>query len=134
MATQKREQEVPSARQVEVAVDMLKLMADPTRLLILHALSHGEHSVNELADHVGAQPAAVSQHLAKLRLAQVVRTRRDGTRVFYETRVVHVRQLVEEALYHAHHVVSEQDDHGPTSRTKESRTARRFEAASRKQT
>ena len=117
MATQKREGEAPTARQVEVAVDMLKLMADPTRLRILHALSHGEHSVNELADHVGAQPAAVSQHLAKLRLAQVVRTRRDGTRMFYETQDVHVRQLVDEALYHADHLIADHADHGPTGGT-----------------
>ena len=47
------------------------------------ALLHGEHSVNELADHVGARPPAVSQHLAKLRAAGLVRTRRDGNRIFY---------------------------------------------------
>lgn len=123
MATQKPQQEAPTARQVAVAVDMLKLMADPTRLRILHALSHGEHSVNELADHVGAHPAAVSQHLAKLRLAQVVRTRRDGTRVFYETRDVHVRQLVDEALYHADHLVSDHADHAPTPATRRRGTA-----------
>lgn len=123
MATQKRQKEVPTARQVEVAVDMLKLMAEPTRLRILHALSHGEHSVNELAGHVGAQPAAVSQHLAKLRLAQVVRTRRDGTRVFYETQDVHVRQLVDEALYHADHLVSGHADHARTRPTRRRHTA-----------
>ena len=60
---------------------MLKLLGDETRLRVIWALLEGEHSVNELADIVGAQPAAVSQHLAKLRLARLVRSRREGTRI-----------------------------------------------------
>jgi DNA-binding transcriptional ArsR family regulator len=81
------------------------LLADETRLRILWALLHGEHSVKDLADHVGAQPAGVSQHLAKLRLARLVRTRRDGTRIFYVVENAHVRRLVEEAISHVDHVI-----------------------------
>jgi DNA-binding transcriptional ArsR family regulator len=95
----------PGPEQVELAVEMLKLLADPTRLRILWALLHGEHSVSNLAEHVGAQPAAVSQHLAKLRMARVVRVRREGNRMFYAADNAHVRRLVEEALFHADHVV-----------------------------
>lgn len=84
---------------------ILKLIADPTRLRVLSALLHGEHSVNRLAEHVGAQPSAVSQHLSKLRLGHLVRTRREGTHVFYTAENEHVRSIVEEALFHANHVV-----------------------------
>jgi DNA-binding transcriptional ArsR family regulator len=94
----------PADEQVALAADMLKLLADGTRLRILWALLHGEHSVNELAAHVGAQPAGVSQHLAKLRLARLVKVRRDGTRMFYAAENTHVRRLVEEALFHADHL------------------------------
>jgi DNA-binding transcriptional ArsR family regulator len=97
--------EIPTDEQVCEAVDTLKLIADPTRLRILWALLHGEHSVNLLAEHVGAQPAAVSQHLSKLRLGHLVRTRREGTHVFYVAQNDHVRRIVEEALFHADHVV-----------------------------
>src|SRR5580692_4836897 len=83
---------------------MLKLLGDDTRLRIIWALLHREHSVSELAELVGAQPAGVSQHLAKLRLARLVRTRRDGTRIFYVVDDAHVRSLVEEVLSHADHV------------------------------
>ena len=103
--------EAPTDEQVDEAVDTLKLIADPTRLRILWALLHGEHSVNLLADHVGAQPAAVSQHLAKLRLGRLVRTRREGTHVFYFAQNSHVRRLVEEALFHADHIVQGLADH-----------------------
>jgi DNA-binding transcriptional ArsR family regulator len=96
----------PSQEEFQSAVGMLKLLGDETRLRIIWALLDGEHSVNELADLVGAQAAGVSQHLAKLRLARLVRTRRDGTRIFYVTDDVHVRRLVEEVLSHADHVTS----------------------------
>jgi len=91
--------------QVALAADTLKLLSDPTRLKILWSLLHGEHSVSELADHVKAQPAAVSQHLAKLRTAQLVKVRRDGNKMFYLTDNEHVRKLIEEALSQADHVI-----------------------------
>jgi len=118
-----QEAEMPTGEQVDEAVDTFKLLADPTRLRILWALLHGEHSVNLLAEHVGAQPAAVSQHLAKLRLAHMVRTRREGTHVFYLAQDDHVRRIVEEALFHADHVVQglpdhdEHPSHQPVTRT-----------------
>ena len=92
--------------QFGLAVDTFKLLADNTRLRILWALLHGEHSVGELADHIGAQPPAVSQHLAKLRMSHLVHVRRDGNKIFYAADDAHVRHLVEEALFHTDHVVS----------------------------
>ena len=91
------------------------MLSDPTRLRIVWALLHGEHSVNELAAIVGARPAAVSQHLAKLRLSRVVSQRRDGVRMYYTADDTHVRQLIHEALYHGDHVVQALPDHGPTT-------------------
>lgn len=94
-----------------MAVATLKLLADETRLRLVWALLHGEHAVGELADHVGAQPANVSQHLAKLRLARLVRVRRDGNRVLYRIENAHVRRLLEEALFHTNHVRQGLPDH-----------------------
>jgi len=101
----------PDDEQVELAVETFKLLADNTRLRILWALLHGEHSVNNLAAHVGAQPAGVSQHLAKLRMARLVKVRREGNRMFYAAENAHVRQLVAQALFHADHVVGDLPDH-----------------------
>jgi DNA-binding transcriptional ArsR family regulator len=83
---------------------MLKLLGDETRLRVIRELMGGEHSVNELAQLVGARPAAVSQHLAKLRLARLVRSRRDGTKVFYVLDDAHVHRIVDDVLTHAEHV------------------------------
>jgi DNA-binding transcriptional ArsR family regulator len=63
---------------VELAVEIFKMLADATRVRIVLALRDGELSVNTLAKVVGKSPAAVSQHLAKLRLARMVATRHGG--------------------------------------------------------
>lgn len=106
--------DLPTADQVDLAVRTFRLLGDGTRLRILWALLHAEYSVGELASMVGAQPAAVSQHLAKLRLTRLVRTRREGTRIYYAAEDVHVVQLLREALYHADHVSQGLPDHSPS--------------------
>jgi DNA-binding transcriptional ArsR family regulator len=98
---------IPTATELQDAVEMLKLLGDETRLRIIWALLREEHSVNELSERIGAQPAAVSQHLAKLRLARLVRSRREGTRIFYVADDLHVRRLVEDVLSHADHIGAE---------------------------
>ena len=107
----------PGDAEVDAAVRVLKLLADPTRLRIVWALLHGEHSVNALADHVGAKPPAVSQHLAKLRAADLVRVRRDGNRLFYAARNEHIERLASEALLHADHLVTGGRHHHPGTKT-----------------
>ena len=100
-----------------MAVHVFKLLADSTRLRIIWALLHGEHSVNDLADHVGARPTAVSQHLAKLRLARLVRTRREGNRIFYAAENEHIEGLARDALLHADHIVGGASHHRRRTRS-----------------
>ena len=75
------------------------------------ALRDGELSVNTLAEVVGKSPAAVSQHLAKLRLRRMVTTRHEGTRVFYRLANEHAQQLVSGALFQAEHSIEDQPRH-----------------------
>ena len=79
------------------------MLADATRVQILWALIDGERSVSELAERAGKAPASVSQHLAKLRMARLVRTRRDGTTIFYRLDNDHVSRLITDAVYNAEH-------------------------------
>ena len=101
----------PPPEQVDLAVEVFRMLADATRVRMLWALLDEELSVNELAEAVGKPPAGVSQHLAKLRLARLVRTRRQGTQIFYRIENSHVRQLVEDAIYHADHAAPGVPDH-----------------------
>lgn len=74
---------MPDEAEVSAAADAFRMLADPTRVKILWALMHGENSVACLADLAEVSPTAVSQHLAKLRLAGLVKGRRQGTFVYY---------------------------------------------------
>lgn len=94
---------MPDERQVALAADAFRLLADPTRIRILWALLQGETSVNCLAELVDASPSGVSQHLAKLRLAGLVHGRRQGTFMYYTAGSNHLRVLLDEALFHADH-------------------------------
>jgi DNA-binding transcriptional ArsR family regulator len=60
-----------------------RALADPKRLCVVERLADGERSVSELSRDVGCQVPNMSQHLAVLRSAGLVCTRRDGSTVFY---------------------------------------------------
>lgn len=62
---------------------LLKQLANEQRLLILCKLMEGECAVSDLASHVGLAQSATSQHLAKLRDAGLLNTRRDAQNVYY---------------------------------------------------
>ena len=89
--------------QAGLVVEVFRMLADATRVQVLWSLTHREMSVNELAEHVGKPASSVSQHLAKLRMARLVRTRREGPTIFYSLENDHVRQLVIDAVCNAEH-------------------------------
>ena len=63
---------------------VLKTLADPTRRAIFERLSRGgEQTVRVLTGHSGVSQPAVSKHLAVLRLAGLVRDRREGRQTHY---------------------------------------------------
>lgn len=82
------------AKADEVAAT-LAAMANPKRLLVLCTLLSGEKSVGDLADIVQLSPAALSQHLAKMRALRLVATRREGQTIFYSLASPEVRALLE---------------------------------------
>lgn len=89
--------------QVRLVVEVFRMLADPTRVRVLWTLVDRELSVNELAERIGKPAPSVSQHLAKLRMARLVRTRRAGTTIFYSLENEHVRRLVIDAVFNAEH-------------------------------
>lgn len=90
---------------VELAVEVFTMLADATRVRLVLALRDGEQSVNSLAERVSKSPTAVSQHLAKLRMARMVSTRQDGNRVFYRLVDDHASKLVQDAIHQSEHSI-----------------------------
>ncbi|WP_406423102.1 metalloregulator ArsR/SmtB family transcription factor [Streptomyces sp. NBC_00873] len=75
--------EDPPAGVLAEAAAAFGLLASSARLHIMWSLAQGESDVTHLAERVGGTLPAVSQHLTKLRLAGLVRSRRDGRRQVY---------------------------------------------------
>ena len=87
------------------------MLSDTTRVRLLWALIDQELPVNELAARVDKPAPSVSQHLAKLRMARLVRTRRKGTQVFYRLENEHVARPVRDGVYNAEHAGPEVPRH-----------------------
>lgn len=101
----------PSGEQARAAADLLRLVAEPTRLRLLAALAVADRDVTELTDLTGVPRPAVSQHLSRLRLGGLVEARAEGRRRIYAVRNGHVRRLVTETLAHADHLMGGLPDH-----------------------
>lgn len=97
-----REHALSASMTAEVA-EIFKAMSDPTRVRILHALSHAELCVGDLAAVLGMKEPAVSHQLRLLRGLRVVRARRDGKLVYYTLDDDHVLTLFELSLEHVGH-------------------------------
>jgi DNA-binding transcriptional ArsR family regulator len=104
-------QEPAHNERLTVAVEVLGLLADRTRLALLRRLGEGEADVTTLTEACAASRTSVSQHLARLRLAGLVTTRKEGRRVVYALRHGHLRRLVEEALSVADHQIGHLPPH-----------------------
>jgi DNA-binding transcriptional ArsR family regulator len=63
--------------------EVLRTLASPRRLEIIHRLAEGPCEVGRLAEDIGASQPNVSQHLAVLRAAGIVEAERDGREVRY---------------------------------------------------
>ena len=79
-------------RVYERQAEVCKAFANPIRLQLLDALSEGERPCSELQIEIGISKANLSQHLAVLKSAGIVVTRRDGTRVLCALAIPEVEQ------------------------------------------
>lgn len=105
------DESTPPGETVETASTLLRMLADPTRMRILWLLGAREYDVTALTEELGSARPAVSQHLAKLKLAGLVHSRKSGQRSLYSVRGVHVRELLAEVFSAADHHVNDLPDH-----------------------
>ena len=84
-----------------VGAELLKAMAHPLRLAIMHSLTTGPQCVHELVDATGASQPLVSQHLRVLRAADLLVRERRGREVVYSVADDHINHIVVDAVDHA---------------------------------
>lgn len=69
---------------MDLLTSILRALADPTRCKILELLREGSRSVSELAQHFSMSRPAISKHLAILRDAELVASKRQGRQQIHE--------------------------------------------------
>lgn len=74
---------VQLAKQSETAARLLRVMSNKHRLRVLCGLVGGEKSVGQLNDEIPVSQSVLSQHLAVLRRARLVQTRREAQVIYY---------------------------------------------------
>jgi ArsR family transcriptional regulator len=88
---------------IERLAGLFATLSDPTRLRILEALLDGEMNVGELVQRIGLSKSAVSHQLRGLRDRRLVRTRRQGRKVYVALDDAHVADLFHRGLDHILH-------------------------------
>lgn len=84
---------LPEEEVTDIA-DFFKVFGDPTRLRILFMLDSGEANVNTISGNLGISQSVASQHLKLLRVARLVRWRKDGKNVIYSLNDEHISRIL----------------------------------------
>mgnify|MGYP003625781897 CR=1 FL=1 len=83
------------AKKSAQAEEFLRELANARRLMVLCLLLEGELSVGELNDKIALSQSALSQHLARLRDAGFVTTRRESQTIYYALADANVKTVME---------------------------------------
>ena len=84
---------LPEEEVTDIA-DFFKVFGDPTRLKILFLLDSGEANVNSISANLGISASVASQHLKLLRVARLVRWRKDGKNAIYSLNDEHISRIL----------------------------------------
>lgn len=88
---------------------IFKVMADPTRLKILYALMLGTCNVSKLVELLGMSQSSISHQLIILKQEGLIRSKKEGRKVFYSLDDDHVETLFSMGYTHAMHKIGEND-------------------------
>ncbi len=104
---------IDGVNQLEIPVvdqlsESFKALADPTRIRILFNLSRRELCVCDLAEILGMTQSAVSHQLRFLKALRIVKFRRDGNTIYYTCDDAHIIGLLQMALDHVTHTVTQE--------------------------
>jgi DNA-binding transcriptional ArsR family regulator len=92
---------LPETQRIELAAEWFRLLADPTRLRILHLLETGRRSVGDIVAALHTSQPNASKHLQALRQGGLVRRERSGNFIYYSIGDPVVFRLCELACHSA---------------------------------
>jgi ArsR family transcriptional regulator len=79
---------------LEYSAEVLKAIAQPTRLKIIQLLRDGEHCVCEIFPAIGHEQSNTSRHLQMMLKSGILQQRKDGLKIYYSLRHPEVLEMV----------------------------------------
>lgn len=90
--------------------DIFKLLSHPMRLQIIYMLEQRTMNVSEIVETLGLEQSAVSHQLTLLRKGHLISTSQIGKMVCYSLNDSHILDIVNEALEHAKHIQTDDNE------------------------
>lgn len=91
---------LPEPDNISELSDFFKVMGDSTRLKILISLIQNEFCVSDLSYILDMSPSAISHQLKALKLAKLIKSRRDGRKMFYSLDDNHIKDILDDSMSH----------------------------------
>jgi DNA-binding transcriptional ArsR family regulator len=79
-------EETMEERLLELKAEILKVLAQPTRLKILELLRNGERCICEIVPAINGEQSNISRHISLMQKSHLVTTRKDGVKVMVKVR------------------------------------------------
>jgi ArsR family transcriptional regulator len=83
-------------RVLALKAEVLKILAQPTRLKILELLRHGERCICEIVPAINAEQSNVSRHISLMQKSHLVTTRKDGVKVMVKVKDAKIFEILDQ--------------------------------------
>lgn len=94
---------MPDSTTFQRSADFFKVLGDETRTKIIWTLDQNEMCVCDIATVLGMTKSAISHQLSTLKMAHLVKSRRDGKVIYYSLADEHVKHMLESGIDHTTH-------------------------------
>jgi DNA-binding transcriptional ArsR family regulator len=83
-------------RVLELKAEVLKALAQPTRLKILECLREGEKCICEIVPAISGEQSNISRHISLLQKSHLISTRKDGVRLMVKVRDSRIFEILDQ--------------------------------------
>jgi len=95
-------------RVLELKAEILKALAQPTRLKILELLRHGERCICEIVPAINGEQSNISRHISLMQRNHLVTTRKDGVKVMVSVKDPEIFKILDRVNAILRHQMNEQ--------------------------
>jgi DNA-binding transcriptional ArsR family regulator len=88
-------EEFMEERVLELKAEVLKVLAQPTRLKILELLRNGERCICEIVPAINGEQSNISKHISLMQKTHLITTRKDGVKVMVNVKDPRVFEILD---------------------------------------